>query len=1054
LTRSNVLNRGLWGASPWVVAAAIALSAPGMAAAQGVDRPQPMAEADQADDAAEVEEIVVTGSLIRGTPENAALPVDVIGQDELERQGSPSIVDLIKSLPVSNGVLGDTNQFDTRAQGSEGSGSVNLRGLGPERTLVLLNGRRIPINPFGLGGAGVVDTNMIPTAAIGRIEVLKDGAAATYGSDAIAGVVNFITRENFSGVELGADYQFIEGSDGNYSVSFLAGHSWENVDILFSAGHQHRSKLEATERDFALRPYLENPEGGFSGGSNPAVFVTPAGLVRDSQCGALGNYPGFAGAPGPTTQRCYGQFTPFDNLIELEDRYQLFGSMNVELSENHNFHIDANYGYTEVPEWNTSPSYLPLGSPSNSTVANAAGVPIENGNAVYGPLNGAYFVPSYNPGLLAYIAANPTLTTNAGPGGTALALPSATLLGGGTSLAVGTWRPFKVGGNPLFDNGPSRGVREYDQFRISAGFDGDLTNVGLTGINYDVSVTYGQQTGYRSGYDSLTNRLALALRGFGGPGCDRQPQVPGVQVGPGNTTVTATNQAEFAGKNGCQFFNPFSNAVQQNVITGQTNPQFNAGLTNSRELTEWFFVEGFTEQTARMFVTDAVLSGETGIELGGGPIQFAFGGQYRKDFFESDYSDINNSKVNPCVGSPDFFVTSCTGAARNGPLVFLGVGADAELERDVYALFGELQVPVTDTFNIQLAARYEDYGGATGSTFDPKISARWEILPQVALRGSAGTTFRGPPLRYLDPSNVTALSFIAGSFRAFDIAGNPNLSPESAETYSAGVVLDLGGFKGSIDYYKFKFIDALIAEPIGGIANTFFPAGGANLCGAANAAGLQSRFTFNDVTGDGIADCSAAAIGRIQTRYVNGPATDTSGIDFLGEYDFGDVFGGEFSIGATVTYVLDYTVAPLAVEGITVQPGFEAVGFLNYQTTAYPIPEIKGTGYAEYTRDIHNLRVTLNYIDGYTDQRTAPFTTVYRDTAGNPVTNPNGKEIDRFVTVDATYRLLLPGDVTFTATVDNVFDEDPPFARLDLNYDPFTADALGRTYKIGLRKKF
>ena len=81
-----------------------------------------MAEAAQASGAAEVEEVVVTGSLIRGTPEDAALPVDVIGQDELERQGSPTLVDLIKSLPVSNGVLGDTNQFDSRAQGSEGSG--------------------------------------------------------------------------------------------------------------------------------------------------------------------------------------------------------------------------------------------------------------------------------------------------------------------------------------------------------------------------------------------------------------------------------------------------------------------------------------------------------------------------------------------------------------------------------------------------------------------------------------------------------------------------------------------------------------------------------------------------------------------------------------------------------------------------------------------------------------------------------------------------------------------------------------------------------------------
>src|SRR5262249_54167054 len=154
-------------------------------------------------------------SYIRGTPETTALPVDVITQNQMLNQGSPSTLALIKALPESSGVLGDTNQFDARAQGSEGSGAVNLRGLGPQRTLVLLNGHRMVMNPFALAAAGAVDTNTIPGAAIGRIEVLKEGAAATYGSDAIGGVVNFITRRNFNGFEFGGDHEFINGSDGN-----------------------------------------------------------------------------------------------------------------------------------------------------------------------------------------------------------------------------------------------------------------------------------------------------------------------------------------------------------------------------------------------------------------------------------------------------------------------------------------------------------------------------------------------------------------------------------------------------------------------------------------------------------------------------------------------------------------------------------------------------------------------------------------------------------------------------------------------------------------------
>jgi iron complex outermembrane recepter protein len=648
---------------------------------------------------------------------------------------------------------------------------------------------------------------------------------------------------------------------------------------------------------------------------------------------------------------------------------------------------------------------------------------------------------------LDYAANNPTTTTAFG------VLPTASLITNGVVLPVGVWRPFKAGGNPLFDNGPSEGERSYDQFRISAGFDGTLADFGLPQLNYDLRVTYGQQSAYRDGYDSLTNRLALALRGFGGPGCDKEAGTPGVQVSPG-VTVTSANAAALAGTNGCVFFNPFSNSIQQSYFNGATNPQYEASLSNSRDLTAWFFQKGTTEATARLFVMDALISGDTGLDLWGGDIQFALGAQYRRNYYEVAYSAINDAQVNPCVGTPDFFVVNCSGAARNGPLVFLGVGNDADVENDVYAFFGELQLPVTDSFNIQLAARFEDYGGLTGTTFDPKISARWQATDWLAFRGSAGSTFRGPPLVQLQPGNVTALTFYSGSFRAFDIGGNPALEPESAETLSGGVIVDAGGFKGSIDYYSFKFDNPIIAEPFGGIANTLFPGGSTANCGVAAFAPLQNRFTFSDSTGDGIPDCAPGNTQRVQTFYINGPAVETSGIDILGEYDFGDIFGGDLSIGATFTYVLEYKVDPLQVEGFTVQPGFEAAGFLNYQTTAYPIPELKGNAYVEYEYGDHNLRLTMNYIDEYTDQRTAPYTTTYYSSEGVGQLNPNGKNIDRFVTFDLAYRVFLPYDVTLTAAVDNLTDEDPSFARLDLNYDPFTSDPLGRRFKIGVRKAF
>jgi iron complex outermembrane receptor protein len=220
-----------------VLAVATALSA-GTAAAQttGADAP------------ARVDDVVVTGSFIAGTPEDAALPVNVIGADELQKQGSPSTVDLIKSIPAVQGAVGESNQFG--AGQTTGVGSANLRGLGAERTLVLFNGRRMATSP----GSIFVDTNLLPQSAIGRVEVLKDGAAATYGSDAIGGVINFITRKNFNGLELQGGYTYVDGSDGDYSASLTYGFTNDRSSLLLSGGYRHRSELPTVERDFAVRP--------------------------------------------------------------------------------------------------------------------------------------------------------------------------------------------------------------------------------------------------------------------------------------------------------------------------------------------------------------------------------------------------------------------------------------------------------------------------------------------------------------------------------------------------------------------------------------------------------------------------------------------------------------------------------------------------------------------------------------------------------------------------------------------------------------------------------
>ena len=952
-------------------------------------------------------EIIVTGSLIRGTPEDAALPVDVITSEELGKQGSPSILELVKALPTSNGVLGDSNQFDSRSQGAEGIASVNLRGLGPARTLVLLNNRRMV---SAGNGVPAVDINMIPPSAIARLEVLKDGAAATYGSDAIGGVVNFITKTNQDGFEASADYKYVKGSRGDYNLGLSFGKQTDDFSFLFAAAFQHRSELMTSDRDFALLDYVSNPEGGWTGGGNPASLLTlgprgipNSGVRADPDCAVLG---GFVTA----LNRCATQYTGFDALTDTENRAQVFFDATGDITDSIKLRFNALYGYTEVPHYRTSPTYLLTQSPSPSV------------NGGLSPFVPGFAVPTTNPGYLALIAEFPTF---APAGTTAAVFP--TLL----------FRPHLVGGNPGQTQnklGSSNGYRESNSFRVSS----DLSFALSDNLDLTVSGTYHLYDRYIDGFDSFGDRVQLALRGFGGPNC------------------TGT----VAGANGCMWLNPFGNAVAVNPVTGQANTG-PIGPANTAELTNWFFVKSYSRAVTELIVADATISGGTGINLPGGEINFGVGAQYRKNKFKITYGANNNLAVNPCRDTPINGNMTCS--PQNGALAFLGTNRDGEFQGDVKAVFAEIQAPVFEGFDLQLAARYEDYGGATGSTFDPKITARWEATDWFSVRGSYGTTFRGPPPQQLSPGSVTSLQVIANSFRPVDVFGNPTLSPETATNYSFGAIVDVGGFKASLDYWNYDLSGQIVAEPLSGMVAEMFRGQGtvasvaAPNCSNPAFAGLLSRFTFNGI-------CRDSNIARVRTQQINGAGLKTDGLDLIANYR-GDVgTSGSFGIGGSLTYILNYDLEDQIVEGVIVQRGFDAVSKLNFQTTAYPLPEWKGQYYVEYSQGIATGRFTFSYIDGYTDNRSLanlvtgalPVTGPFRareDIVGAPRLT-QGAKIKYFATADFSLQLQPMENTTVNLTVLNITDRDPSFARLDYSYDPFTGNPLGRQFKIGINQKF
>lgn len=955
-------------------------------------------------------EIIVTGTLIRGASEDAPAPVDLISAEELANQGSPSVMDLAKRLPASSGVIGDSSQFDPRSQYNQGSASVNLRGLGPQRTLVLLNGRRLV--PSGAGNVPLVDVNMIPMSALERIEVLKDGAAATYGSDAIAGVVNFITRTDQLGFLASGDYRYIPGSNGDYGAAVSWGGDVGTARVFLAGGYQRRRELRITDRDFTLRSYDENPQGGYTGGGNPGNFdfdptLNGVAFTADEGCEALGSYR----TPASAGDLCLTSYLGFTNLIEPEDHYQLFGDIAVPLGAA-SFRVTGLYGRTDTV-LNTSPSFLPTIAPSS--------------NAAFGG-SGLFVIPQYAPALIDYCARFGAASGCAVDGSGAPVAPA---------LAYPVrFRPLLAGGNPLFanDRGAARLPRHSDSYQATA----ELT-VPLSGsLELTAGATFSEYDRYFTVGDSFVDLLQNALAGFGGPDCGYASPVS-------RAGLSASELAAVAGTNGCSYFNPFSTGVPGNAITGAANPDFagegspvgldltpGAGLVNDvATIGDFYNVWDRTADT-RQWVADLVISGGSGVTLPGGEVQFAAGAQYRANRYARTYEGGNDLDLFPCPGSALDPVASC--ASETGALGFIGSGRNVSVFNEVGALFAELQLPVTKGVQAQIAARYENYGGAVGSTFDPQFRVRAELTDWLALRGGIGTTFRGPPPEAI-AADLVILTFIGGAFRAVDILANPNLAPESATTWNVGVLIDRGGLRANLDYWSYDFEGPIESEPISGMVSAMLVASGTANCGNPAFAGLEARFTFSGAV------CSASNVQRVATYNFNSADVATSGVDFQASYDL-RAGNGWVQAGFSGSHVIEYSVGDVVVEGVAVQPAYDAAGLLNYQTTSYPIPEWKGQAWVQGEFGSHLLRAQVNHVAGYTDQR---------DIFG---TLAAGQEIGSYTTMDATWRWRLDAGTTLALSLLNIFDENPPFARLDQNYDPFTADPLGFTAKLGLSQRF
>jgi iron complex outermembrane receptor protein len=915
----------------------------------------------------EIEEVIVTGSFIRGTPIDTASPVTVLSRDGLQKQGAPSMVEMVRRLSASSGVDGESNQFQSNA--TEGTANVNIRGLGAQRTLVLLNGKRQVAVPARLPGGRFVDVNNFPSVAMERVEVLKEGAAATYGSDAIGGVVNFITRKNFEGVEVSLGYQDIQDSDGNPSLGLIVGKDFGNFHIVSSLGYEERNELSLRDRSFANQPFANNPQGGFSSIGNPGVFFNPASVAPAIAAGSpfLALAGGFGGVKDPNCELlggvdnslfCRFRYTDFDNLIEDEERLQWFTEINGDLTDDITFHGEFLYSSIDVPNWKTSPSYPP--------------------QALFGDIQ---FVPPSHPGLIDMAGKHPEFNA---------------------FLADGTTFYGRIQGVGAQEGRSAS--REYETYRLAGALQGVFEN----GNGWDLAVTYSTSEGDLEGVDAQIGRTKLAFSGFGGSSCSASLD---------NAGNILTNGAT-AGAGGCLYYNPFSNAIatsQAELTFGTVNPDFNSAVANSAEVLAYLDDNSTTNVESALLVIDAVVQGE----MFEGEAAWAVGYQYRRTDIESTPSDLTNLGINPCA-----FVGQTDCSAQTGLRSFLSGGREIDEDQDVHSLFFESAMHISENLDLQLAVRYEDYGDS--DTLDPKLAVRWALNDKLTLRGSMQTTFRGPDIDALDPSASTSLSFVGptAAFKAIDNTGNPDVEPEEAFTYNFGVIYNpMDNLSLTLDYWVYDFDNPIVNEDFNALVTAYSSGGLAKEA-------VQSQIFCTGGTNDG--SCAASAIERIVVNTVNGAGIETSGVDLYANYDI-EVGPGTLSLGMDFSHTIEYEVDEYVKNGTVVSASFDAAGFLNGGNAVRPLPDLKGRIFGEYNWGGNNALLYVNHITDYEDERF-------------------NVEVDSQTTYDFHYQLsFLNDDATITFSALNFTDEEPPLARLDLNYDGYTHNAFGRMYKVGFK---
>lgn len=920
----------------------------------------------------QVEEITVTGSLI-ARPADRPQPVAIMDQQEIDNQQRVTLTEVVRDMP-------QISSANTTNNWTAATNSINLRGLGSRSTLILLNGQRQTIDANS--GSQVDINNLAPSIMVERLELVLDGASALYGSDAVAGVANFITRNSFEGMELKLTSQHAEAQSSvpEMTAAGIFGVQSASSGLVMSLEYMRRAEAMNVEdirsqerRATGLSTALYNP------GTYGALGPVPEGDVRvqdgwfaDPLCGSpeIGGEEanvitdkagarnlGSDGLPSPGDPFCRGSLTHARSIIPEMERFTGMSVFTHDFGGDwlRGFYAEGSFAHTDTRAgYGTGVPLLAL--PEVNAVLPWHNPGVQEANRVYGDAFPAQDYRNIYTRIL----------------------------------------------SPLEGDVDAR-ARQWT-YRTAFRLDGDI---GTSGWDWRLNGTWSHNNQSDTEVDTITDRYARAIRGFGGPAC-KWDFVEGAEQ---------DANGHQAGEGPCMYWNPMGNRF----LAEPGDPYY-----NDPEVLEWMLFAPTTEGESDLYTLEAVATGEL-FELPGGRTGFAVGAQYRRQTLAIDYDAIAKD-----------------GGYGFSPQVLQGW--DAKRETD--AVFAEMVLYPTDTLELDIAARYEDTNGIAST--EPKVSALWHPTDDFWVRASAGSSFRLASENQMQGISGGAVSraTIGGEVtQATGLAvGNPDLQPEESDNWTLGFTWDINDSL-SLDmtywYYDFTNLvtstdpnDTLLDDISDGFidnteANPLFPGRPNEVC---EVTGRWDPDSGNPLP----SGCVTGFDIRIfNSSFINQNAVETSGVDFSIDYRT-EMWGGDAGLRLAGAYVDSYkgTNTQGQLQDVAGTDGFNVAGVGTN-------PQLRANLIGDYRMGNHYFRSTIRYTDG-TDV-----------TDPNPLSQRDSESSFTQVDLVYTYDLPMLGESDFTFAVLNVGDREPPLVSNGLTtsnsgiYDP-----RGRMFRASITYGF